>query len=456
MIFVLTSPRGVLQCIVLSYFLHYPFMESSGYVEPSTEKKGNRLLPIIMLFVVALVLGAGIGFLLTNVFVCKDAEPIEQEASTEQPDTRGIMVLIEYQDTVGLANMVNELYSRDMHALLMVTPEFVGDHCSDIREIMKHNVEIVAANVSEPFWGMSYEDQYERIGEMLEGIKNCTGEDVRIIGSRYMASDENTWKAADELGVEYVLARGTLQTRSIVIKPEEYDVKILHVSNIPSLEFMYGSMCDYSYFERAGTPSDMLAELDRALQYEKVTPVSHTRIGGLKKEWVEMWKDYFDNYEVTWQSLDEFGTVDKTMPAWQIPINQNAPYTPEKIRPVTPYEEVEDVDNPCAVTDLPNAEGGNSSDSDYVGSKLVMYHNGTGPMCLDAMEYIEDLDYPVEQHLNTETDFQENLSELKRVYGSSEGVSTDFGYYPIIFIEDRAFSGFNDDIRAEIELLLSE
>ncbi len=29
---------------------------------------------------------------------------------------------------------------------------------------------------------------------------------------------------------------------------------------------LFGSLCDYSFFERAGTPQDMRAELDRALE----------------------------------------------------------------------------------------------------------------------------------------------------------------------------------------------
>jgi hypothetical protein len=37
-------------------------------------------------------------------------------------------------------------------------------------------------------------------------------------------------------------------------------VKILSVSNIPLVTFEYGSLCDYSFYERAGTPNDMKAE----------------------------------------------------------------------------------------------------------------------------------------------------------------------------------------------------
>ncbi len=67
--------------------------------------------------------------------------------------------------------------------------------------------------------------------------------------------------------------------------------------------------------------------------------VSHTYIGGLKERWNNMWHRFWDNYEVDWVDLDTLGSVDKVMPMWQIPVNKNAPYTPEKIRPAIPYEE---------------------------------------------------------------------------------------------------------------------
>jgi len=70
--------------------------------------------------------------------------------------TKGIMLLIEYKDTVGLSNFVNEMEKRDIYGLLMVTPEFVQSNCETIKEIIKHNVEIVASNIGAPFWDIPY------------------------------------------------------------------------------------------------------------------------------------------------------------------------------------------------------------------------------------------------------------------------------------------------------------
>jgi len=389
---------------------------------------------------------------------------------SEETETKGIMILIEYKDTVGLGNFVNEMYKRGIHGLLMVTPEFVDANCQEIRTLLNYNIEIVSSNVEGAFWDVPYDEQKARIIEMKEEIEACTGVPLRIISSRYMASDTTTIEVAEELGIPYVTARGTTDTKATVYQIEGYDTKILSVSNIPKVQFKYGSLCDYSYYERAGTPNDMMAELTRAIEpltskeqarygaNHKITPVSHTNIGGYLKPWMDMWTNFWDTTEdkIEWADLDEFmAQSDWVLPEWQIPINKNAPYTPEKIRPLIPYEEVEKIQNPCAVEDIAEIESGEKKE-DSVGDKMMMFHNGQGLMCLEALDFIETINYPVEQFLNYEEGFVEQLNRLRAEFGQSEGVSQSFGYYPIIFIKDRAFSGFNEEIKTEILTEIAE
>jgi len=392
------------------------------------------------------------------------------------------MTLIEFKDTIGLSNFVNEMEKRNIYGLLMVTPEFVQDNCSDIKEVIKHGVEIVGSNVEGPLWGVSYDEQKERIIEIKKGIESCTKIPVRIISSRYMASDMVTLQVAEELGIPYITARGTTDTKATVYQVEGYNTKILSISNIPIVTYKYGSLCDYSFFERGGMPSDMRAELDRAIEplsdkekarygsNNKVTPVSHTWIGGYLKPWNDMWLNFWDSTinDIKWVGLDEFmSEPDWVLPLWQIPINKNAPYTPEKMRPIVPYELEDKVKNPCAVEEIGLEKDGIVTNvvtavkeidlvekklekAVPVENKILMFHNGAGSMCLDALEFIKNIDYPVEQILNNEEDFRQKLSELEIKFGKSIGVSETFGYYPIIFINDKVFSGFNEQIKKQI------
>jgi len=307
---------------------------------------------------------------------------------------------------------------------------------------------------------------------MKEGIEACTGVPIRIISSTYMASDATTIKVAHELGIPFVTARGTTDAKATVYQVEDYpEVKILSVSNIPKVQYKYGSLCDYSYYERNGTPDDMTEELMRAIEpltlkekvrygsHNKITPTTHTNIGGFLKPWMDMWVNFWDatKDEIEWVGLDEFmADADWNLPLWQIPVNKNNPYTPDRIRPVTSYEDVEKVYNPCRVENIGKEaeeiiETQSEEKEKYnIGNKIMMFHNGSGSMCLEALDFIKTIDYPAEQFLDSEAGFSEKLNGLKKEFSSSEGIHPLFGYYPIIFIEDRVFSGFNETIKNEI------
>ena len=402
----------------------------------------NKPIKYIFLVLGSLVLLA-IGTFFGSRYMCENK-------GSEKVKPKGMMLLIEFNNTDGLANMVNDMRERNIKGLLMVNADFIKKNAEELKEILKTGVvELCPSYDPEPFWGMPYEKQYTIIKEMLENSKEYLGVTPRAISSRYMASDETTLKVADELGIEYITARGTTELATTIYKPEEYNVKIISVSNIDVPEFKYGSFCDYSFYERAGEPEDMEEQFQRAIQNKKIMATSHTYIGGFKERWNDMWHRLWDNYDVEWVDLDTLGSVDKTMPTWQIPVNKNAPYTPEKIRPKLEFQDEANVMNPCKVEDL-------NEDSTYIpkekSNRVVVFHNGSGNMCLDMLAFFKEHKIQYEEHLTTDTDFISQLNSYKK--GESEGVSDSYGYYPIIFIGDRAFSGFNKEIGDEIKKTL--
>lgn len=72
-------------------------------------------------------------------------------------------------------------------------------------------------------------------------------------------------------------------------------------------------------------------------------------------------------------------------------------------------------------------------------------------MCKDAEAFLADLDYPIEEHLSDEKNFHSLLDRYRIQFPDSEGVSEDYEYFPIIFLKDRAFSGFDGSVRQAIE-----
>ena len=280
------------------------------------------------------------------------------------------MVLIEYKDTEGLINMINELYKRNIFSLLHVGPDFVEKNCSVIKKLTDYNVSIVGS-CSDPLWDLTYEEQEEVMSDVKERIEACTGEPLEFITSPYWGWDGNTVKIADELGIETIFARGTVGNGAAVYQPEGYNVKILSISNIEAVPFKYGSVCDYSYWVRDGVPSDMIAEVDDAIaNHDKVSLVSHTSVGGYKKDWFDMWLEIFDTKNIDWVSWEDFATVDYEMVLDRIPVNENVPYTPAmKETTDDRYLQGENVANPCAVEELPVQE------------EILMFHNDKGLMC---------------------------------------------------------------------------
>lgn len=91
---------------------------------------------------------------------------------------------------------------------------------------------------------------------------------------------------------------------------------------------------------------------------------------------------------------------------------------------------------------------------------LHMFHNNSGPMCLDALEWLAELcaAHPaltVAEHLTYEAGEADRLARFAARHVTSQGVSDSFAYLPIIFFQGQAFSGFNDEVAQTLEALLA-
>ena len=373
------------------------------------------------------------------LFISKDDGT--EEIAVEKP--KGLMLMIEFEDTVGLNNFVYQMNERNIPGLLVVNASYVEQNCDFVKGLQQYNIEIAGIAPEEPFWDLEYDIQYERIEKTKNRIEACIGKPIRVIGSQYFAYDENTLKVADALGIPYVLARGTTGSKATVYQPQEYEAKILSISNIDSPKWGTGSLCDYSYWAREGNPQDFKDEVYKAFEnFNKVTPVSHTYIGGAKERWNEVYIDMFDNLDVNWVTLDEFGEVDVHASIKDIPVNREVQYTTPK--PEIPLDQEKEVGNPCAVIEIDEEQ---SQSNEVETDQLVMFHNGAGPMCIDAVEFFKENSIKYVEYLTTDEDFSEKLKSYKDRYGDvSEGVSTSYGYYPIIFYKDKVFSGFSEEI----------
>ena len=294
------------------------------------KKRDNKYLILIVISIIIILISS---FLLLQ-------KPREK--------TKGMMLLIEFEETQGLLNWANEFESRNMTAVIQVQHNIVGEHCDVIKNLSDRGFEISGLYAPEAFWDKNYTFQYEKMKEVKDKVEFCTGKKMRSFGSRYFAYDETTLKVADELGIEYVFARGTTGARATIYKPIEYNAKIIAVSNVPSEKMGTGSLCDYSLWARGETPDSFEKIAISSLQSnDKVILVSHAYLGGMKLRWWNSYQTILDTVNVEWQDLAQFTAVpDYTLPNKDIPINREVKY--EIPTPQIPLEEEAE----CSSTEL--------------------------------------------------------------------------------------------------------
>jgi hypothetical protein len=95
------------------------------------------------------------------------------------------------------------------------------------------------------------------------------------------------------------------------------------------------------------------------------------------------------------------------------------------------------------------------TNTEIVEPKLIMFHNGQGSMCLRQVEFLDEIkkEYPdliTEEHLTYEIGTSELLSGMISQYEKSQGKSDIFGYYPITFINNHAYSGFDNLVKESL------
>lgn len=353
--------------------------------------------------------------------------------SKQQAVINGVLLLSENTgDITGYYKWVEVLDTKDFNAIIKPERAVLEKYPEYFRELAAKGYEVATGYGEGPFWNMPYEEQYAIMKEYKEYAEGILGQPIKIFSSKYFAYDENTLKAADALGIPYILGRGS-DIKAVIYAPQEYQARILSVSNLVFGEMGSGSLCDVSLYQRGSTADDFGRVLQESLdqQPRDLVLVSHVYIGGTRVGWWDVYEDAINSKQVQWQSFDDWAadTLVISQPYSEIPFNDEVKYVEPK--PAVPLEEIEL---------LPELQK----------NTLKVFHNSLGEMCLQFLEFAENIDYPIEEHLVSDEDFQALLSKYQSQYGQSQGVSENFGYYPIIFINDQAFSGFNEEVKAAI------
>ena len=352
----------------------------------------------------------------------------------KKPSTiNGLLMLIEFEEIDGILHWERELDQRQLTAMVKVQDNMLEAYPTVFRRLADKGYEIAGGYDQAAFWDMSYEEQYQHLKVAQELVETVTGRPMRVFGSRYFAYDDNTLKAADELGIEYILARGTQDVNALIYAPEEYQVKIISVTNVDNGSMGRGSLCDYSLWARGSEPAEFAEILQDSLakQPANMILVSHAYLGGTRQAWWEEYQKVLDGEQITWRNFSDWLAAQKPweLPNADIPINREVQYVEaQPAQPLEAYDLVPDLNQ----------------------NQLLIFHNGAGVMCLEALAFFAEQQIDYEEHLNTDTDFNNLLSVYRQDYPASQGESTSYQYLPIIFYQGQAYSGFNQQVADDL------
>lgn len=264
-------------------------------------------------------------------------------AGETQIPTNGLIMLIEFEKVEGVRHWERELDQRNLTALVQAQHNVLREYPKDFERLATKGYPVAGLYAEKPFWDVPYDEQYARMREAKEAVEQITHRPMRVFGSRYFAYDENTLRAADALGVEFVLGRGTAGALATIYAPREYKTKIISVSNVPFAEMGTGSFCDYSLWARGSTDRDFAALVDKVIasRPSDLVMVSHAYLGGMSVQWWRTYENALARNEVKWRGFDEWVRAVKVseLPYAEIPVNREVKY--EVPRPAVPLEKLE-------------------------------------------------------------------------------------------------------------------
>lgn len=273
--------------------------------------------------------------------------------NVEKPSLKkinGLIMLIEFEGIEGVLHWEKTLDQKGITALVQAQQNILNKYPDVFKRLADKGYEISGLYAEEAFWDMPYEKQVKLMKEAKEAVECITQKPMRVFATRYFAYDENTLKAAEVLGIPYILARGTAGEKAVVYKPKEYNVKIISVSNVPFEEMGRGSLCDYSLWARGATPEDFGQVLEWCLnnQPKDMILVSHAYLGGTRLAWFQEYEKALASDKVIWRkNFDEWlNNLDVLeMPFSEIPQNREVQYTvPKPAKAIEDYEPIPDLE----------------------------------------------------------------------------------------------------------------
>ncbi len=81
---------------------------------------------------------------------------------------------------------------------------------------------------------------------------------------------------------------------------------------------------------------------------------------------------------------------------------------------------------------------------------IVVFESTNKELSQDLFTFLEESNYSYTSYSPKDKEFLTELEKYKKEHRTSKGLSKNFRHYPIIFFNDKAFSGFNREAKKEL------
>lgn len=287
----------------------------------------------------------GVVVLLITILFLIVINPKQKTVQNKEKPINGMLMLIEFEKIEGIIQWERELDSRGLTALISVQDNVLNEYSEVFKNLANKEYEIAGSYSGAPFWDVPYDEQYKHMKESKELVEKIIGKKMRVFGSRYFAYDENTLKAADALGIDYILGRGVKDVEAVVYQPKEFKVKIISVTNVDVGEMGRGSLCDYSLWARGSDAKDfgIMVSESIAKKPKNMILVSHAYLGGTRLEWWQEYEKVLNSPKIKWTGFNDWLKNQEiiTLNNNEIPLNKEVKYvSPKPKKQIEDYEPI--------------------------------------------------------------------------------------------------------------------
>jgi hypothetical protein len=264
----------------------------------------------------------------------------------QKPNANVLLVLEANEPMDGLMHWQIELDNKFKTATVLVSKELAEKYPDFFINMHGRGYTLVGYSTQD-FWQKSYEDQLQIIKETKDVFNNILEIEMNIFATKNFSYNTDTLKIAQDLNIEYIFARGTTKEKATIYDVQDYDVKLISLSNVKDSNLNSTPISDYDLHIRGADIVEWEKHINDSItkNAKSISIISNSYLGGTKKAY---WDIYWLLLRSNHVDINDFETwVSKTkkvsLKNIEIPINKENSFKEVYYTPINKLEDIRDV-----------------------------------------------------------------------------------------------------------------